>query len=137
MGGRGVEPLLALLLLVAMPAAGAQACSPPPDGYALAPRAIPLGSGGALEIVALESATFPHAARARILTVASAPYKVGQIIRVQPQPGSICGPYRVARGTRGFFLVNGKGASGGPIPLGSFVRVWRSSGKWMWMRMRY
>ena len=75
-----------------------------------------------LRIVALESATFPKPARARVLEVGRGPYKVGQIIRIQPVPGSVCGPERIAKNARG--LIEGPylpKRPTDPIPFFGFV----------------
>lgn len=90
------------LFLATLPS---HACTPPPvakqgRGHPI-PHALPVKAPLVIRIRALESASFPATARARVLEVKRGPFKVGQIIRVQPVPSSICGPDRIAKNESG------------------------------------
>jgi len=105
-------------------AAPAHACSPPvPNGSHRPPARAPEPPSRApviIRLVALESATFPATARARILEVVRGPYRTGQIIQIQPGPGSTCGPNRIERGSAGLIYTRLPARPGGPVPLPPF-----------------
>jgi hypothetical protein len=107
-------------------ASSAQACSPPPvpngahrpPPTARAPPQAPV----VIRLVALESASFPATARARVLEVVRGPYRTGQVIQVQPNAGSVCGPDRIDRGQAGLIYTGLPARPGGPVPLPHFWR---------------
>ena len=76
-----------------------------------------------IRIIALETASFPATARVRVLEVKQGPYRLGQIIRVLPAPGSVCGPDRILKDQQGMiasmYLPKRKTD---PVPFSGFIR---------------
>ena len=117
------------LVMVALPPLSsefsAQACSRPvsaPGKSVASSNASQQKASLILRISALETASFPATARVRVLEAIRGPFTAGQIILVQPAPGSVCGPERILKGQKGMiasaYLSKRKGD---PVSFSGFL----------------
>ena len=119
--------VLALSVACLLLPSNLNACTPPPPGAVKKSLPKPgiktVKANVLIRFVSLESASFPDAARVRVLEAKRGPFAPGQIILVQPMPGSACGPDRIIQGASGWVeTIYFPKTKGDPLTFLSFTK---------------